>query len=295
MEETGPGQTPLHPTGARGGRSRRCEGPVSDGGRREPKAKPSPGEGGAGGQRGSRPSLKSDEEANSNLNPSCGRVGARERSRAELPPKRHAAAGTHLCALGSGGRRGGVCLSVCLPSLHTPRPCLAWPEAGAGSATSPGASWQAQARPEGGKPPPQGSPPAWEPPSLGHPRPCLLQKPLRGREEGTPRHSPGRGAGAAQAAPGGARTCGHGAAPGGLLLGGREAFWGGSGAAAATAPSLVRAQLSSPHPDPAPAKIWRGGKCGPQHSGCLGREGGSPPQRLGEGDGEKGGGGGRCG
>lgn len=89
------------------------------------------------------------------------------------------------------------------------------------------------------------------------------------------------GAGAAQAAPGGARTCttalpqaGSSQGAGGIL---RQLRCCGS-----CCPSFVRAQLRPSCPDPAPAETWRG-ELGARNSGRRGREGGSAPQRLGRG------------
>lgn len=173
MAETGPGQILLHPTGARGAH-RGCRGrsegsrPLSrwgkGGGAMGAEGKPLPGR-----QRGLRSVLKSHEETTSDLKTSSCRGTARERSRGEPPPVTpRCCRRPPLCARHRRKEWGcpSVCLSVCPPSLRTPRPCDARPEAEAGSAPSPGASRQARGQ---GEAPPRKPPKGQESPALGHP------------------------------------------------------------------------------------------------------------------------------
>lgn len=120
-----------------------------------------------GRQRGLRSVLKSHEETTSNLKTSFCRATARERSWGEQPPVTpHCCRRPPLRARPHGKERG--CPSVCPPSLHTPRHCLAWPEAEAGSAPSPGASRLPPSPGTWGSPP-RKAPKRRESPALGHP------------------------------------------------------------------------------------------------------------------------------
>lgn len=192
------------------------------------------------------------------------------------------------------GEGGGVsvCLSVCLPSLRSPRPCLARPEAGAGSATSPGASHlppsPGQAR-DLGKPP-RGSPPATRVSSLGasapppQPASSKSRSAPSGKEEGDtpplPTQPQNRGARGCA----GSLRVGRGPVATALSQSGSSRGAGGISRqlrhCGSHRPSFVRAQPSSPCPDLAPAEIRRGGTW-PLKIWVPGQRGGLAPAAAG--------------